>query len=94
MSRYTESVEATLKGLVGISTGICPGCKECRDEYGQDESVEPYFSWSNCDICGSTLGGAREPWHALDKHNEIVHGDCVCTDCVMYLANGDEPIDE
>ena len=61
---------------------------------------EPSFSWRPCGICGSTLGGDRHTWHWLSirawpdgthEIREINHEDDVCTDCVLYLANGDEP---
>ena len=32
-------------------------CEHCPDEHGQD--CEPWFAWSPCDGCGSTLGGNR-----------------------------------
>ena len=52
---------------------------------------EPSFSWSQCEGCGSRLGGDRHPAHAtVGLNHEVVHLD-VCVDCVMYLANGDEP---
>ena len=50
-------------------------------------------------MCGTTLGGDREVWHALDTNYQdtpiadrvLHHFHDVCTDCVLYLANGDEP---
>ena len=141
MSAYTDSVESTLKGCKFVSTGICPGCDECREsvgyvpeqtfahgdgptgdgywyiravgvgashpdeetclaacEEGFDAGVgsgcfasEAGFSWSACGICGSSLGGDREVWHWVDDKNRIQHESDACTDCVIYLANGDEP---
>jgi hypothetical protein len=85
MSAYTEAVERNLKGLEAVSTGNCPGCNECSDANG-----DPYFSWSPCEICGSRLGGDRESWHAL-MDNKLIHCENACVDCVVYLANGDEP---
>ena len=59
---------------------------------------EPSFSHGSCGICGSHLGGDREVWHAIipDENGsvigrEILHSDDACIDCVVYLANGDEP---
>lgn len=55
------------------------------------------FSWSPCGVCGTKLGGDRCTWHWISggiehgKGDEIVHEDDACTDCVFYLANGDEP---
>lgn len=58
-----------------------------------DHAEEPHFSWHACDCCGSDLGGDRHPAHGIAKINDretLVHLD-VCTDCLCYLANGDEP---
>jgi hypothetical protein len=131
---YIEAVERNTAGLTAVSTGPCPGCKQCRDEYGITVPCEcqnlpdcegepdPFcddcdghgdrqptmaefseqwsngkiveeggFSWDGCDICGSSLGGTMEPWHGVDSSNKIIHGDCACVDCVVYLANGDIP---
>lgn len=59
---------------------------------------DSHFSWSPCDICGSSLGGDREIWHAIAgapgeklAGRSIEHFDNACTDCVIFLANGDEP---
>ena len=104
MSQYTDSVEAELEGLRAVSTGICPGCETCKDDLGFEclsqlqeawESGntvdEPHFTWSGCDICGNTLGLDAEVWHAIDEHNAIMHFNHACVDCVVYIANGDEP---
>lgn len=104
MSAYTDRVEANLQGLHAVSTGACPGCPECMDRDGFTDKhehkiawrncrliEEPHFSWCSCDICGSRLGGNRYRWHALDHNDEILHFEYACTDCVMFLANGDEP---
>lgn len=95
---YQETVEHYLKGLEAISTGPCPGCEECGiPEDAEEYSEEPWFSWHPCEICGSTLGGNRESWHAwipatnipgdVHEHGKIVHGTC-CEDCVYYLNYG------
>lgn len=104
MSAYTDSVESGLEGLTAVSTGLCPGCDECRETWGF-ETLEAFdnavsdgevfaegsFSWSGCDICGSSLGGDFQPWHAIDEDGGLVHGTRACVDCIMYLANGEEP---
>lgn len=98
MSAFTDSVAENLKGLKAVSTGFCSGCSECRKDYGfdleedapEEHYAEPYFSSSACDCCGTTLGGDREPLHWIDENGSIMHG-VVCTDCVLYLANGDVP---
>lgn len=61
---------------------------KCPDDY------EGSFSRSQCDGCGSTLGGDRCPasawptvngWEPVESHNLNV-----CIDCVAYLANGED----
>ena len=88
-----------LDGLTFISTGPAPGCEDCGladlDDADDDpmrfESVGmPFFSWSRCDSCGTTLGGDREYAHALNEHGELVHFQ-VCTTCVHRINYGDEP---
>lgn len=137
---YIERVAHNLEGLEAISTGLCPGCDECRSDYWDyrvreldplteedDEPIaygfkadpdvraeseeaaeqkareafdadigngtvssEAQFSWSECDICGSRLGGDREPWHYVHG-GRVHHADGACVDCMLYLANGDVP---
>ena len=48
------------------------------------------FSWSECDICGSRLGGDREAWHYM-ADGKLRHCEGACVDCVAYLANGTVP---
>jgi len=66
---------------------------------------EPSFGSHDCDGCGSNLAGDRHPAHAITKRyrfqeayyglapsgDEYILHLSVCTDCLMYLANGDEP---
>lgn len=65
-------------------------------DYLESVGDEGHFSHYPCEICASPLGGQRYTWHAwgtdksVDPDGELVHGDC-CTDCLMYLANGEEP---
>jgi hypothetical protein len=50
--------------------------------------------WRGCGICNSHLAGDFEVWHGIDPTSgEICHFDDACVDCVVYLANGDEPED-
>ena len=103
MSTYTLAVEHNLTGLEAVSTGLCPGCQDCADAHGYetlaayDEAYEAgevcdegSFSWVDCDICDSSLGGDRYVWHAIID-GEIHHWSNACVDCVAYLANGTEP---
>ena len=133
MTKYTSAVENGLRGLEAVSTGLCPGCEQCREsfEYVPDDGdgywkvaaepdagvwlneascqkaserlfeaawsdgrveSEPGFSGSPCGICGTALGGNREVWHWIDPESgTIQHEYDACVDCVVYLANGDEP---
>ena len=104
MSKYTDAVERGLDGLKCVSVGLCEGCDECYQTYGDNDpsefvdmmrngelSDEGGFSSSECGICGSKLGGDRYIWHWVDEYNTIIHENDCCRDCLMYLANGDEP---
>ena len=96
MSDFEQAFEQQTAGLDYLSAGACPGCADCGlevdhtdDEY--DMANEGHFSRSWCDTCGSRFGGDRYPAHAnLAETGELVHLD-VCTDCLMYMANGEEP---
>lgn len=108
MSEYTDAVERGLKGLAAVSTGICPGCEQCREDHAPDLTMEEFekawqngdfwegdsFSMQRCGICGTRMGGDRYVWHWLDEEGKlsgIQHEDDCCQDCVLFLANGDEP---
>ena len=104
MSKYTDAVDSNLNGLTAVSSGVCPGCEECADEHSVDleelqlgwESgkifSEPSFSARGCGVCGSNLAGDLETWHAIDDNTgTLYHFKDMCVDCVVYIANGDEP---
>lgn len=78
-----------------VSSGICPGCKECMNNHGYEDKDlfendyhscliedEGSFSWNPCDDCSSGLGGDSHVAHGVDKNGEIVHFK-ICTDCLM-----------
>ena len=103
MSAFTEAVEHGLRGLKFVSTGLLGSCPDCQAAHGMepreffaavangDECDEGSFSWQQCDCCRSDLGGMRYAAHGLAEDNDaLVHLD-VCTDCAMYISNGDEP---
>jgi len=103
---YIERVETNLKGIRFFSVGACPGCSTCFEhaedpenptESDYDAASESYFSW--CESCGSSLGGDRHPAHGViaDSDEQARQDDhpiehfAVCTDCLMFHANGDLP---
>jgi hypothetical protein len=106
MSAYTDRVAKNLEGIEFVSTGISPGCPECAKDLGFKSvralrrayeqggvADEPYFSRHPCDICGNRLGGDRESWHGVIDGRVTHFGGSggACVDCIVYLANGDEP---
>jgi len=90
MSKFTDSIDANLgEEYSSISPGSIPdNCIACED--CDPENEEPVFSSRPCETCGSNLAGDRHNAHAIGYHGEIVHFD-ICTDCVMYFANAEEP---
>ena len=89
---FKAAVAHHTQGLEFVSTGACSSCSECGpDEDCTDEerelAGEPFFSWSSCDCCGSTLGGNRHYAHGRDKDGRLIHLE-VCEDCLMYLNCG------
>lgn len=99
MSAYTEAVQHYLSGLETVSPTECPGCEACYgwcntpEEPTEEQRAvaeEPSFSCQPCDACGSSPGD-RHPAHGIDQASgDVLHLD-ICIDCVLYLANGDEP---
>lgn len=106
MSRFTDSIAHYLDGL-HIATGSAASCPECCQSFGLDpdgdtdenqaaideSGDEGGFSWSQCDSCGTTLGGDRHAahgWPIGDNAADLIHLD-ICTDCALFHANGDEP---
>jgi len=74
--------------------------EEHEEAWGSMDGAEASFSWRSCGICGCHLGGDRHVWHFIIPKDgscvgqPIYHEDDACTDCVMFLANGDVPEDE
>lgn len=92
MSKFTDTVDCALEGLDFVSVGYIPhdSCDDCPEEQDENVGDEGYFSWSPCECCGSSLGGTRYAAHGRDTDGNLVHLN-VCQDCLMYIANGDEP---
>lgn len=59
LRRFAEGQE----GVEHVTLGsiACEHCGRAAREADPDntEDCEPWFSWSACDLCGSTLGGDR-----------------------------------
>ena len=102
-SRFVQAVQAGLKGLTAVSTGFLCECSECIEYSGYccehaaraamedgDIDQDSSFSSSSCDCCNSHLAGDRYAAHGINDTESIVHLE-VCADCVLFIANGDEP---
>lgn len=90
---YAERVEKNLEGIEHVSEGPCPGCETCGlPEDAEEYDCEPGFSWSACEVCGSSLGGDRHPFHGI-LDGKLLHLEG-CTDCALYIANGQLPDEE
>jgi hypothetical protein len=89
MSDFVDAVE---RGLEHVSVGYLPyaDCGDCPEEQNEDVGDEGFFSWQSCDCCGSHLGGDRFAAHGIDSGGNGIHLD-ICVDCLVYIANGDEP---
>ncbi len=93
MSDFTDSVNHYCDGLI-----VNPGCLgiQCEHSEGDEEHrCESYFSWQQCDSCGSTFGGNRETAYGINNgvHRLPIEPIelSICTDCALFHANGDEP---
>lgn len=99
---WLDDFNAKTEGISHISTGSqLRDCRQCmasdfdierlerESDDGETLPTEPYFSWSPCDTCGSTLGGNREDSHGI-YDGALIHLAC-CTDCVVYIANSELP---
>ena len=103
-ANYIESFERRTRGLEAISCGLCASCSDCQSAFDVGEkklqamidkglSDEGGFSRAGCDCCGSSLGQNLYAAHALidlDGRKVLIHLE-VCSDCVMFVANGDLP---
>lgn len=91
--QFLEAVALHTKGLETVAVG-CLG-PECEYAEGDPEhSCETYFSWSQCDGCGSSLGGDRSEAHGFyrDGSGALQSVEMsVCVDCMLFHANEDVP---
>jgi hypothetical protein len=85
-----------------VYPGLSWTCDDCKSSHGIDDEAEfermimdegysdgGGFSWHDCDLCGSRLGGDRYAAHGQYK-GEWYHLD-ICVDCLQYTANGTLP---
>lgn len=89
---FLKAVAHYLKGIKRTHHGYAEGCPDCPEEQDPEKNPdEGGFSRSDCDSCGSSLGGGRYAAHGFDdKTGELYHLD-ICVDCLAYHANGEVP---
>lgn len=82
------------EGINCIST-MPPNCPECGEELVCCEcpehgtpNTEPYFSWSSCDCCHTSLGGNRQDSWGYHPESKQIFEYTICEDCVYYLEYG------
>ena len=55
----------------------------------KEDCHEPFFSWSSCDCCQTSLGGDRYECNGYNAETkEVEEYNCVCQDCVYYAEYG------
>lgn len=83
------------EGLQNLTGGhiTCPNCgTEFDDEFCSQCGVsrelvnESYFSWKQCDCCGTNLGGNRQ--YATGWDGKQVREYEVCDDCIYFAEYG------
>ena len=108
MCEFTDAIQSNWPNYT-IEPGISHDCHICTNGEDIDlddyETLQIYdeasFSCGECNSCGSTFGGDRFNAHAIHKEafgpdakrpDDVHHVD-ICTDCLMFHANGDLPDD-
>lgn len=90
----------TTNDLKFVSSGLCPNCQTCADNWGY-ENIDKFnidiekgnifdegsFSWNPCEDCNTNLGGDSYYAHGIHK-DELIHFT-ICHDCLMEF-NGYE----
>lgn len=78
---FVLAIDRNMDGLEAVSTGICPGCEQCRDEYGikvpcacGGEENWPENGEFYCDDCDGR--GERAP--TMEEFEEQVSSGDVC----------------
>ena len=77
------------EGIRNLSTGhlVCPECGIVL--WGGKCPIhglvnEPYFSYSVCDCCGTSLGGDREHATGYNPTTKQIQEYTICEDCAYY----------
>jgi hypothetical protein len=103
--RYVEAFERHTKGMFALSIGLCSACSDCQSAFDVGEltlrkmideglSDEGGISRAGCDCCGSGLQQnlyAGHCWITLDDGKEVLTHLELCSDCMLFIANGDFP---
>jgi hypothetical protein len=55
------------EGISFLSTGTV----DMLHAHSEEDTGEPWFSWSPCECCGCMLGGNREYLYGSDANNEL-----------------------
>ena len=107
MTDFTDAIAARWDSTWAIFPGAAKSCDDCANHLTREEKDalpdedwqafdEGSFSWAPCDSCGTTLGGDRHAAHAWqqatadNRLGDLCHVD-ICTDCLLFHANGDQP---
>lgn len=104
---FIARIERRLKGVQFFSVGTCPGCDECStDENDSGEDSFSVSCCRSCGstlggarhpahgVIADTPEEAQFGKRAADGHfygKPGIEHFMVCTDCVMFHANGDLP---
>ena len=81
------------------STGLCPDCEECRNDFAPELSMKDFnkkiqdgeicdegsFSSWHCDECHNTLGGQRFIAHSVGEESKELYHFTVCYGCLMEI---------
>jgi len=95
MSPFEKAVQTRLGGYKLFTVGHREGCEDC-EHFDPDAGDEGHFAWSECESCGSKLGGMRYVGHGYDPGvpGERAcgwHHFSICADCQIYHETGEVP---
>ena len=72
---YIERIEHYTKGLTAISTGVCPGCEKCLEEYEIEIECECGGD-DDCELCDGS--GKRKP--TQEEFEDLCRSGDICDD--------------